>query len=332
MKIRERVWAGVDIGGTKTAIVLSSNPPVILRRIEFPTNPKDGPDPVVKGIIKALHEALESLQLTPSDLQAIGVCCGSPQDPIAGVIQAPPNLPTWIDVPITSLLLNEFGVQCYLENDANAGALAEYHYGAGKGSRSMVFLTMGTGLGAGLILDGRLYRGITFAAGEIGHVRLTRSGPVGYHKAGSAEGWASGAGMAQIATRSVQRALERGQATALVQNGDGTNGAAAPLSAREVWKKAQQGDAIAQSIIRSSGRKLGEALAILIDLLNPDCIVIGGLAMRMGNAVLGPARNVAKRESLEPSFYACRIVAARLDEEIGDVASLCIAMGRQNHD
>ena len=327
VRIYEKVWAGVDIGGTKTAVVLSSNPPVVLKRIEFPTHSQNGPGPAVKGIIRAIHEALVSQQLTPADLHAIGVSCGSPQDPVAGVIQAPPNLSTWIDVPITSLLSNEFGVQCHLENDANAGALAEYHYGAGKGSRSMVFLTMGTGLGAGLILDGRLYRGITFAAGEIGHVRLTRSGPVGYHKAGSAEGWASGAGMAQIATRSVQRALERGQTTTLTKNGDGANGVTAPLSAREVWMQAQQGDVIAQNIIRNSGRKLGEALAILIDLLNPDCIVIGGLAMRMGDAILGPARDVARRESLVASFDACRIVAARLDEEIGDVASLCIAMG-----
>lgn len=328
MKIREKVWAGVDIGGTKTAIVLSSNPPVVLKRIEFPTCPNEGPAPALRAIVSAIRAALASQQLTQADLHAIGVSCGSPLDPINGIIQEPPNLPTWHDVPITSLLSEEFGVTCHLENDANAGALAEYHFGAGKGTRSMVFLTMGTGLGAGLILDGRLYRGICFNAGEIGHIRLTRSGPVGYHKAGSAEGWASGAGMAQIAARSVRKALERGHVTALAESG---NGSMASLSARDVWSKAQEGDAVARRIIRDSGRKLGEALAILIDLLNPDCIVVGGLAMRMGDFILLPAREVARRESLGPSFDACRIVTAGLDEAIGDVASLCIAMGKQNH-
>ena len=328
MKIREKVWAGIDIGGTKTAIVLSSNPPVVLKRIEFPTCPQEGPAPTLRGIVSAIHSALASQQLTQADLHAIGVSCGSPLDPINGIVQAPPNLPTWHDVPIASLLSKELGVECHLENDANAGALAEYHFGAGNGTRSMVFLTMGTGLGAGLVLDGRLYRGTCFNAGEIGHVRLTRSGPVGYHKAGSAEGWASGAGMAQMAAQSVRKARERGLVTALAESG---NGSTPSLSARDVWSKAQEGDAVALRIIRDSGKKLGEALAILIDLLNPDCIVVGGLAMRMGDVILGPAREVARRESLGPSFDACRIVAAGLDEEIGDVASLCIAMGKQNH-
>lgn len=329
MTISEKVWAGVDIGGTKTAIVLSANPPKILKRIEFPTRPAEGPESAIQRIKSAIHELLVSQQLTPTDLHAIGISCGSPLDPISGVIMAPPNLSTWRDVPITSLLTDEFGVDCFLENDANAGALAEYHYGAGKGTKSMVFLTMGTGLGAGLVLDGRLYRGTSFAAGEVGHVRLTRSGPVGYHKAGSAEGWASGAGMAQVATRSVREAVERGQVTTLAEPG---NGAAASLSAREVWMKAQHGDAIAQRIVHNTGKKLGAVLAILIDLLNPECIVVGGLALRMGDALLAPAREMAKHESLGPSFEACRITAAGLGEEIGDVASLCIAMGKQNHD
>lgn len=328
MTIRDKVWAGVDIGGTKTAIVLSSNPPTVLKRIEFPTRAAEGPEPTMHRIISAIREALFSQQLTPSDLHAIGVSCGSPLDPITGMIMAPPNLPTWQNVPITYLLTNEFGVNCYLENDANAGALAEHHYGAGKGTQNMVFLTMGTGLGAGLIFDGRLYRGTCFAAGEIGHVRLTRSGPIGYHKVGSAEGWASGAGMAQVAVQNVRKALERGQVTTLTES---DHNAAAYPSAEEVWKKAQEGDAIARRIIHNTGRKLGVVMAILIDLLNPECIVVGGLAIRMGDAILEPAQETARRESLGPSFDVCSITSAGLSEQIGDVASLCIAMGKQNH-
>lgn len=314
------ILAGVDIGGTKIAVVLSAEPPAILHRIEFPTDAVRGPEPALNRICDALHQALACHRLAPSDLKAIGVSCGSPQDPIAGVILAPPNLPTWTNVPIKSILASRFGAECFLENDANAGALAENRFGAGRGTRNMVFLTMGTGLGAGLILNGRLYRGATFAAGEIGHVRLTRTGPIGFHKSGSAEGWASGGGMALAAKDAIRKALSRGETTLLApQNG-------AELSARDIWNAAHCGDALALRIVRSTGQRLGEAMAILIDLFNPESIVVGGLALRMGDAILGPAREIVEKEALPESRERCRITTAGLGEQIGDVAALCIAM------
>ena len=319
--MRESVLAGVDIGGTKFAVVLSAEPPAILHRIEFPTDAAHGPEPALNRICESLHQALACHHLAPSDLKAIGVSCGSPQDPIAGVILAPPNLPTWTNVPIKSILTSRFGTQCFLENDANAGALAENRFGAGQGTRNMVFLTMGTGLGAGLILNGRLYLGATFSAGEIGHVRLTRTGPIGFHKSGSAEGWASGGGMALAAKDAIRKALSKGETTRLAQQ----NGAES-LSARDIWNAAQAGDAVALRIVRSTGKRLGEAMAILIDLFNPDCIVVGGLALRMGDAILGPAREVVEKEALPESRQRCRITTAGLGEQIGDVAALCIAM------
>src|SRR5208282_2981098 len=223
-------------------------------------------------IIASMREALSSQKLCAGDLHAIGISCGSPLDPVEGVIQSPPNLPLWKDVPIKSILEEEFQVPCFLENDANAGALAEHWFGAGRGVENMVFLTMGTGLGAGLIFDGRLYRGTSYLAGEIGHVRLRRSGPRGYGKVGSAEGWASGAGMALVAESVVRAASVRGEATELAQGADGKP----PLhTARDVWEAAQRGDAVARSIVKITGERLGEVLAILVDLLNPERIVIG---------------------------------------------------------
>jgi glucokinase len=315
------VLAGVDIGGTKTAVVLSAAPPKILHRIEFPTDPASGPEPALSRICESLHQALACHHFSASDLQAIGVSCGSPQDPVAGVILAPPNLPTWTNIPIKSILTSRFGVECFLENDANAGALAENRFGAGQGTRNMVFLTMGTGLGAGLILNGRLYRGVTFAAGEIGHVRLTRTGPVGFHKDGSAEGWASGGGMALAAKDAIRKALSKGETTLLASH-DGPE----LLTARDIWNAAQSGDAVALRIVRSTGKRLGEAMAILIDLFNPESIVVGGLALRMGDAILGPAREVVEKEALPESRERCRITTAGLGEQIGDVAALCIAL------
>jgi glucokinase len=318
-----KAWIGVDIGGTKTAVVISSHPPVMLARIEFPTLPNEGPERAIKMIKRSIHQLIDRADMDKSKLGAIGVSCGGPLDPAAGVIQAPPNLSTWVDIPITSILGQEFAVECRMENDANAGAVAEHRFGAGQGTRHMVFLTMGTGLGAGVISNGLLLSGASGQAGEIGHVRLTPSGPVGYNKAGSVEGWASGAGMAQVAVEEVAAAIKHNEPTLLAKkfNSDGV------LTAKDVADAFQHRDALAERIIQSTGSRLGEALAILVDLFNPERIVIGGLAMRLGESLLEPARRVMEREALPASAKICEIVPAALGETIGDVAAICVAMG-----
>jgi glucokinase len=311
---------GVDVGGTKTAVLVSLEAPSVLDRIEFATKPAKGPEPALALIIDGIRDLVARHRLKP---KAIGVSCGGPLDHIGGVIQAPPNLSTWVDVPIKGILEEEFGVTCRVENDANAGAVAEHRFGAGRGCRNMVFLTMGTGLGAGIITDGRLYHGANDFAGEIGHVRLTRSGPVGYHKAGSVEGWASGGGMVQVAAKAVEAAIKRKEPTLLTEQ----LGRDKPITARDIALAARKGDAVAARILRSTARRLGETLAILVDILNPERIVIGGLAMRLGDTLLGPAREVLQREALPYSTAVCQVVPAELDERIGDVAALCVAMG-----
>jgi glucokinase len=317
--MNDQVWAGVDIGGTKTAIVLSASTPIVMARREFPTLPNLGSARALQLIIEGLRELLDEQRISDGALHGIGVSCGGPLDRVAGIIQSPPNLPTWADVPIKSILEEEFHVGCRLENDANAGAVAEHRFGAGRGCQNMVFLTMGTGLGAGIITDGRLYHGTSDLAGEIGHVRLTRRGPIGYNKAGSVEGWASGGGVAQVASSAVELARKSGKKTLLTKYLK-DHGA---LTARDVGLAAQLGDTLSKQIIQSTGRRLGEALAILIDILNPERIVIGGLAVRLGDLVLEPARAVVKREALD----SCQIVPATLNDKIGDVAALCVAEG-----
>lgn len=318
-----KVWIGVDIGGTKTAVVLSSQPPAMLGRLEFATLPDQGPERAIGLIKESIHKLIRTTGVDKATLGAIGVSCGGPLDQSAGTIQAPPNLATWIDVPITAILREEFGLDCRLENDANAGAVAEHRFGAGQGTRHMIFLTMGTGFGAGVIADGRLLSGARGQAGEIGHVRLTADGPVGYNKAGSVEGWVSGGGMAQVAVREVERATKLGEATMLapVLAEKGT------LTAKDVALAAERGDQLSARIIHETGSRLGEALAIVVDLFNPERIVIGGLAMRMGERLLGPARLVMEREALPASAAICKVVPAVLGESIGDVAAICVAMG-----
>jgi len=318
----QNILVGIDIGGTKTAVVLSRELPDILARLEFQTLPEFGPAHAMEKILQGVTDLLTASGLDPSDIAAIGVSCGGPLDRHQGIIQSPPNLPSWVDVPIVQILTDHFGVACHLENDANAGAVAEHRFGAGRGSRNMIFLTMGTGLGAGMVLNGQLYRGASDMAGELGHVRLTESGPVGHNKAGSVEGWVSGSGMAQAALAPIREATQRGTHTTLKPFAE-----KGILTPRHIAAAALEGDEVAQEIIHSTGERLGEALAILIDILNPECIVMGGLAMRLGEALLAPARAVLEREALPESARACKLVAAALGESIGDVAALCVATG-----
>ncbi|MBZ5515525.1 MAG: ROK family protein [Acidobacteriia bacterium] len=319
----DKVLAGIDVGGTKTAVLISAQPPEVMARVEFLTRPAKGPQYAINLIKKSVHELLAAQGLAVTSLARLGVSCGGPLDRIKGVIQSPPNLATWANVPLKSMLEEEFKVECLIENDANAGAVAEHRFGAGRGCQNMVFLTMGTGLGAGIIADGKLYRGAIDLAGEIGHVRLTRSGPVGHNKAGSAEGWASGGGMAQLAAQSVAEAQRKGKQTLLAEHVRSGK----PISAREVGAAARKGDAVAVDILRSTGERLGEVLAILVDVLNPQRIVIGGLAVRLGDLLLNPASKVMRREALAPSADICEVVPAGLGESLGDIAALTVGMG-----
>lgn len=317
----QELWVGVDIGGTKTAVVVSSDPPEVLGRSEFATEPENGPEPAVARIARDIRSLVHAHK--GGRIRSIGVSCGSPLDRIAGVIQSPPNLPTWKNVPITATLRDQFGVPCHLENDANAGAVAEFRFGAGRGSRNMLFITMGTGFGAGVIADGRLYHGATDSAGEIGHVRLTSKGPVGYNKAGSVEGWASGGGIAQVAQLMIDAARKRSVHSDLIRSVE----AGIVPTAKVVAEAAQSGDKLAQRILRTTAGKLGQALAILVDLFNPDRIVIGGIAMRLGDLILEPARKVVLREALPHAAAACEITTAKLGEQIGDIAAISVAEG-----
>lgn len=312
----QKVYVGVDVGGTKTAVVLSARPPDSLGRIEFATLPEQGPERALGLIVQSVRSLLAEHGFDEESIAAIGVSCGSPLDRVKGIIQAPPNLSTWVDVDIRSLLEEAFDAPCQVENDANAGAVAEHRFGAGVGADHMVFLTLGTGLGAGIIANGSLYLGAQGDAGEIGHVRLSPTGPVGYHKAGSIEGWSSGGGIAQLAAQVLARP-GRPSALHAVEN----------VTARDVGLAAQAGDAVARSILRRSGERLGQTLAMLIDVLNPQRIVLGGLAWRMGEPFMTPMRRVMEREALPQTLRACEVVPAALGEKIGDVAAMCVAMG-----
>ncbi len=191
---QKKQYIGIDIGGTKTAVLLTGIDGSISDRKQFATVTGRGGWQKTIGMMKE-----QVAQLTKdAKVEAIGISCGGPLDSRRGMILSPPNLPGWDQVPVTQIFSDAFGVPAYLENDANAGALAEWLYGAGKGYDNVIFLTFGTGLGAGLILDGKLYNGANDYGGEAGHIRLAPEGPIGYHKRGSFEGFCSGTGLAQM--------------------------------------------------------------------------------------------------------------------------------------
>lgn len=285
---------GVDIGGTKCALILAENDGTIVSRQATATS----------DVHTTLAWILEGAKALAGEypIQAVGVSCGGPLDSRTGRILSPPNLPGWDDIPITDLLAEATGAPAWLCNDANACALAEWKYGAGRGSRNMIFLTFGTGMGAGLILDGRLYEGTNGMAGEVGHMRLADSGPVGYGKAGSFEGFCSGGGISRL-----------GEAM-------GTTG-----TAKDLAERARAGEETALAVYRESARKLGLGLSMLMDLFNPERIVIGSVFARSEGLFRKEMEAVIAREALPQTTSVCKVVPAALGDAIGDHAAVAVA-------
>jgi glucokinase len=289
------VW-GLDIGGTKSALVIGDEQGQVLQRWQVDT----ATYPQWEALLDTLIKQAEASGTKPT---AIGVSCGGPLDTGKGLILSPPNLPGWDNVPITAWLRQRAGVPAYLQNDANACALAEWMFGAGRGCRHMIFLTFGTGMGAGLILDGRLYEGADGMAGEVGHIRLAEDGPEGYGKRGSFEGFCSGGGLNQLANIHLRR----------------------DLSAKDLSTLADAGDADAIKVLSLSARYLGRGLAVLIDLFNPERIVIGSIFTRAEKWFRQGMLEEIKKEALAISRKTAAIVPAQLGDSIGDAAALTTA-------
>ncbi|MEO6520062.1 MAG: ROK family protein [Mucilaginibacter sp.] len=314
---------GIDIGGTKCAVVLgkyNGEEINIINKITFPTQIAKGPEYILNEIKAAVHDLIKDI--SKSAIAGIGISCGGPLNSKTGTILSPPNLIGWDSIKVVELFEKEFGIKTYLQNDANACALAEWRFGAGRGLENVIFLTFGTGMGAGLILNGKLYSGTNDMAGEVGHIRMAGFGPVGYGKAGSFEGFCSGGGIRQLA---ITKALERLQMGELVSFCNNINDLES-ITAKTVSDAAFAGDELAKSIYEISGEYLGKGLAIMIDMLNPEAIIIGSIFTRSRDLLWPAAERVIKAESLSYSNAVCKILPAQLDEYIGDYAALAVAL------
>lgn len=313
---------GIAIGGTKCCVVLGREDKggmTVLGRESFPTCHGGGPYGTLERLARLGDGLLKQHGIDRPD--AVGIACGSPLDPVKGIIQSPPNLLGWDDIPAAALMQEHFGAPAFLENDANAGALAEWRYGAARGYRHIAFITFGTGCGAGLILNGALYSGACGMAGECGHIRLAPFGPVGYGKQGSVEGFCSGGGIRQLARQMVLEQLQQGKKPALCPSEEKLD----ELTAKSVAEAAYNGDPLAKEIYRCVGQKLGEALSVMIDLINPEIIVIGSIFARAESLIRPAMEEVIQRETLSVSRRACVIVPAELRDNVDEYEALAIA-------
>lgn len=316
---------GIDIGGTKCAVLLGraqgDADDIIIDKLRFETRVGRGWCAVTEELLDNVEEIIKKNALSPEDILCAGISCGGPLDSRRGVILAPPNLPDWECVPIVDMIEERFGFDAYLQNDANACALAEWKFGAGKGLRNMIFLTFGTGMGAGLILDGKLYSGTNDMAGEVGHMRIAADGPIGYGKRGSFEGFCSGGGIGRLAQEMARKTLENGGSTLMCKTAEDIEN----ITAKSAAEAAENGDETAKEVYRICGEKLGEGLAILADILDPQAIIIGSIFARSGHLLKDSMEKALHREALSQTA-GCRIIPAGLGEKIGDLASLGIAL------
>ena len=295
-------YIGIDIGGTKIGVSLGNGNGEIASQCKFPT--LSTPQENIERII------LESKRLLSShtsdqcmEVRAVGVSCGGPLDSKSGIVLSPPHLHGWNNVPITKILSKELGLPAFLQNDANACALAEWNWGNAKGMDNAIFITFGTGFGAGLILDGKLYEGTSGMAGEIGHVRISDEGPYCYGKNGSVESFCSGEGISLLHEKMFG---ER-------------------ITAKEICARAYGKDERATTTIECSAKKLGYALSILMDLFNPQCIVLGSIYTRDMNLFRDIAMDIVMNEALPQCSSVCKVLPSALGDRLGDVAALGVA-------
>lgn len=318
-----KIIVGIDIGGTKCAVTFAAidknHTFTFLDKVKEKTD-TEHPNQAVERFIRIIQE--KCTEKPDWELAAIGISCGGPLDSRRGLILAPPNLPKWDHIDVYTPLIQAFHVPVAIENDANACALAEWHQGAGKGTQNMVFLTFGTGMGAGLILNGRLYSGTNDMAGEVGHVRLAKDGPVGYGKAGSFEGFCSGGGIAKQGRIAAEEAFHSGQTVGFCAGPEDLDN----ITAESIAKALEQGDPYAQRIFDQVAEKLGHGLAFLIDILNPQMIVIGSIYARQEQVLREKMLEVIRREALPQSAGMCKICPPALGEKIGDYAAITVGL------
>jgi glucokinase len=304
----------IDIGGTKLALGLVDAAGKILARNEIPTHASEGPDRVLARLITLASAMLERAG-APHAVRRAGIACAGPLDRQAGLVLNPPNLPGWTRIPLVNRVERALGLPAVLDNDANAAALGEFRYGAGRGARSLVYLTVSTGIGGGIILDGRLWRGLGNSAGEIGHMTIDPDGPpCGCGNRGCLEALASGPAIA----RRAREALQGGRPSRLRDLGE--------VTAPNVMRLAREGDALASEVWAVAVHALALGVGAAITILAPERVIIGGGVAQAGDMLFEPVRREVKRRVKLVAVESVPILPAALGRDVGILGAAALAL------
>jgi len=310
-------YAGIDLGGTKMLAVVVDAEGNILVSEEQPTLAAEGAERVMARMAAMVRRLVAA---SGRRISALGVATAGTLDPADGTVRAAVNL-GWTEVPLGRTLERELGVKVTVENDANAAAYGEWKAGAGRGTRHCVFITVSTGVGGGIISDGRLIRGWTASAGEIGHITIDWNGPVcGCGNVGCLELYASGTAIGRAGAAAAAADPDAGRAMLELAGGN-----AASITSREVAAAAAGGDALAQRLLRDAGRALGTGLASIVHMTNPELIILGGGASKIGAPLLGPMEQALRRHAIPSIGDKVRIVPPELGVPAGAIGAALIA-------
>lgn len=306
----------VDFGGTniRAAYFPSPQPPPVSQN-KTATLASEGPNAVITRLIQAIESQVPKGAV---DLR-IGIAAPGPLDPRTGVILSAPNLSGWTNIPLRDQLSEHFGVPVFLGNDANAAALAEWRFGAGQGTGNMVYLTISTGIGGGVIADGRLLLGAHGLAGELGHITMDLNGPTcGCGIKGHIEAIAAGPALARNATAQ----LEASQLSTLKE----TLSAQGKITSIDIGKAAQAGDELALSVIEEAGLLIGHHLGDLAHIFNPEVFILGGGVSLLGDLIFEPIKRSLREHVMDPAYLdGVRVLPAALGDDAGLVGAMVLA-------
>ncbi|WP_029452097.1 ROK family protein [Clostridium algidicarnis] len=307
-------FIGIDLGGTKIAGVITDLKGNIIKENIIKTMAEYGDKAIVLRIINLIEDLIISSGKTLEDIRAVGIGSPGPLDPKRGIIITTPNLP-FENFDIITPIKEKFNVPVFLDNDANVAAIGEYTLGAGKNTKNMVYITVSTGIGGGAIINGKIYRGNTFNALEIGHMTLLPDGPkCNCGNYGCFEALASGTAISKRA----KEAVESGRDTSLLNY--------FKITSYEVFKEAEKGDSVSRHIIDSSLEYLGIGIANIITLFDPEVIILGGGVMKAGQIIFDRIKEVVDQRCFKNMASACKIVPSALGEKSGVIGAIALAM------
>jgi len=311
MNAQKPLALGIDLGGTKILSAVVDSDGTMHARDHSVTPAEKGQDAIIQAIVESVHRCLDQIPAGIEDIAAVGVGAPGPSNPETGILFTSPNLPGLTNVPIRDMLQDTFNKETHLINDANAAAVGEYTYGAGKEARHFIYLTVSTGIGGGVIIDGNLLTGCIGTAAELGHMSIDHDGPVcNCGNKGCWETLASGTALARFA----KDRIRKGTKTAILNHAAGD---VEQVTAETIHAAALDGDTLAKELVERTGYYLGVGFTNLVNIFNPEIIAIGGGVSKMGDMLLTPALRELKSRAFTVSYEAVRIVPAALGRNSG---------------